>query len=84
MAKTLGGETGRCFWHINRRHRHGHGTAVFAQRPRLSGRTNAWLTRSIHVKEGLFDEAGNFGVGNKQFLQNWMGQYCAWVKKHVD
>lgn len=39
----------------------------------------------IHVKEGLFDEAG--GIGNedsRKFLQNWMDHYVAWVKKHAD
>lgn len=37
----------------------------------------------IHAKEGLFDEAGNIGVGSKKFLQSWMDQYVAWVKKHT-
>lgn len=37
----------------------------------------------IHAKEGLFDEAGNIGANSKQFLQNWMDRYVAWVKKHV-
>ena len=37
----------------------------------------------IHVKDGLFDEAGNIGANSKQFLQNWMDKYVAWVKKHV-
>lgn len=37
----------------------------------------------IHVNEGLFDEAGYIGAGSKQFLQNWMDQYVAWVKKHA-
>jgi chromate reductase len=37
----------------------------------------------IHVTEGLFDAAGNIGAGSKQFLQNWMDQYVAWVKKHA-
>ena len=37
----------------------------------------------IHVKDGLFDEAGNIGAGSKQFLQNWMDRYVAWVKKHA-
>jgi len=38
----------------------------------------------IHVKEGLFDETGNIGADSRQFLQNWMDRYVAWVKKHVD
>jgi chromate reductase, NAD(P)H dehydrogenase (quinone) len=37
----------------------------------------------VHVKDGLFDEAGNIGPDSKQFLQNWMDQYIAWVKKHA-
>jgi len=43
------------------------------------GQTEAF----IHAKEGLFDEAGNIGADSKQFLQNWMDRYVAWVKKHV-
>lgn len=38
----------------------------------------------IHAKEGLFDETGNIGADSKQFLQDWMDRYVAWVKKHVD
>ena len=37
----------------------------------------------IHAKEGLFDDAGNVGESSKKFLQNWMDQYVAWVKRHV-
>jgi chromate reductase len=37
----------------------------------------------IQAKEGLFDEAGNIGADSKQFLQNWMDRYVAWVKKHT-
>ncbi|WP_353154271.1 NAD(P)H-dependent oxidoreductase [Herminiimonas fonticola] len=37
----------------------------------------------IQAKEGLFDADGNIGAGSKQFLQNWMDQYVAWVKKHA-
>jgi chromate reductase, NAD(P)H dehydrogenase (quinone) len=37
----------------------------------------------IHAKDGLFDEAGNIGAGSKQFLQNWMDRYVAWVKKQT-
>ena len=38
----------------------------------------------IHVKDGLFDEAGDIGTASKKFLQNWMDHYVAWVKKHTD
>lgn len=37
----------------------------------------------IHAKEGLFDDAGNVGEGSRKFLQNWMDQYVAWVKRHA-
>jgi chromate reductase len=37
----------------------------------------------IHVKDDLFDAAGNIGERSKSFLQNWMDRYVAWVKKHA-
>ena len=37
----------------------------------------------IHVKDGLFDDAGNIGADSRQFLQNWMDRYVAWVKQHA-
>ena len=37
----------------------------------------------IQNKEGLFDAAGHIGAGSKKFLQNWMDQYVAWVRKHA-
>ena len=37
----------------------------------------------IHVKDGLFDEDGDIGADSKEFLQNWMDQYVAWVKMNV-
>ncbi len=37
----------------------------------------------IHVRDGLFDEAGDIGTTSKKFLQNWMDHYVAWVKKHA-
>ena len=37
----------------------------------------------IQIKDGLFDEAGNIGAGSKKFLQNWMDQYVAWIKKYT-
>jgi chromate reductase len=37
----------------------------------------------IHAKEGLFDGAGNIGDSNRNFLQSWMDQYVAWVRKHA-
>lgn len=37
----------------------------------------------IQAKEGLFDEAGNIGPGSKQFLQQWMDAYMAWITHHT-
>ena len=37
----------------------------------------------IQAKDGLFDEAGNIGADSRKFLQKWMDQYVAWVKKHI-
>jgi len=37
----------------------------------------------IHVTDDLFDEDGNIGAGSRQFMQNWMDTYVAWVKQHV-
>jgi chromate reductase len=37
----------------------------------------------IHAKDGLFDAAGEIGVGSKKFLQTWIDRYIAWVKKHT-
>lgn len=36
----------------------------------------------IHAKDGLFDEQGNIGPSSKQFFQNWVEQYTAWIKQH--
>jgi len=37
----------------------------------------------IQAKEGLFDDQGNIGELSRKFLQHWMDQYVAWVKKHT-
>ena len=36
----------------------------------------------IQIKDGLFDESGNIGADSQKFLQGWMDQFVAWVKKH--
>lgn len=38
----------------------------------------------IQAKEGLFDAAGNIGEQSRQFLQDWMNAYVAWVRKHTN
>jgi chromate reductase len=36
----------------------------------------------LHVKDGFFDEAGNFAnADTRKFLHGWMDKYAAWVKK---
>jgi chromate reductase len=35
----------------------------------------------IHAKDGFFDKNGNVTEENKKFLQKWMDQYVAWVRK---
>jgi chromate reductase len=37
----------------------------------------------IHNKEGLYDAAGNIGEASLKFLQGWVDEYVAWVKKHA-
>jgi chromate reductase len=37
----------------------------------------------IQTKDGLFDDAGNIGAGSQKFLQVWIDQYVAWIKKHA-
>jgi chromate reductase, NAD(P)H dehydrogenase (quinone) len=37
----------------------------------------------IHVSDGLFTSTGDIGDGSKKFLQNWMDQYVAWIRKHA-
>lgn len=38
----------------------------------------------IQAKDGLFNDAGELGDSSRQFLQGWMDQYVAWVKKHAN
>jgi chromate reductase, NAD(P)H dehydrogenase (quinone) len=36
----------------------------------------------LHIKDGFFDEAGNFAnPETRKFLHSWMDKYVAWVKK---
>ena len=37
----------------------------------------------IHVREGLFDDAGNVTEGSKKVLQSWMDCLVVWVKLHA-
>ena len=64
------------------------GTALAQQHLRnilayLDMPTLGQLEAFIQAKDGLFDETGNIGPASKEFLQNWMNLYVAWVKKHA-
>lgn len=37
----------------------------------------------IQAKDDLFDDQGEIGAASRAFLQGWMDQYVAWVKKHA-
>jgi chromate reductase, NAD(P)H dehydrogenase (quinone) len=37
----------------------------------------------LQASDGLFDAAGNIGDGSRKFLQTWMDQYVAWVRRHT-
>lgn len=37
----------------------------------------------IHAKDGLFDSDGGIGAQSRQFLQDWMNRYVAWIKTHT-
>ncbi|MGC4060206.1 MAG: NAD(P)H-dependent oxidoreductase [Aquabacterium sp.] len=37
----------------------------------------------IQAKDGLFDANGEIGAASKPFIQGWVDQYVAWVKKHA-
>jgi len=64
------------------------GTAAAQQHLRnvlayLDVRTLGQPEAYIQAKEGLFDGAGDIGAASRKFLQKWMDQYVAWVKKHA-
>jgi chromate reductase len=37
----------------------------------------------IHVREGVFDAAGELAGEKRQFLQGWMDRYQTWVAAHA-
>jgi chromate reductase len=38
----------------------------------------------LQMREGMFDNEGNIGPSSRQYLQNWMDHYVAWIRKYVD
>lgn len=66
-----------------------HGTAMAQQHLRnvlahINAPTLGQPEAFVQVKDGLFDDVGDIGPASKQFFQNWMDHYVAWVKKHAD
>jgi chromate reductase, NAD(P)H dehydrogenase (quinone) len=43
------------------------------------GQPEVFLTN----KEGFFKEDGSLNESTEKFMQSWMAQYVAWVKKHI-
>ncbi len=37
----------------------------------------------IQVKDGLFDDNGDIGAGSREFLQNWVNAFAAFVERHA-
>ena len=37
----------------------------------------------IQAKDDLFNQDGSLGEGSRKFLQGWMDQYVAWIRKHA-
>lgn len=37
----------------------------------------------LQAKEGLFNADDSIGADSRDFLQDWMNRYMAWVKKHA-
>ena len=37
----------------------------------------------IRAKEGLFEPDGSIAAASKQFLQQWVDRYVAWVKTYA-
>ena len=36
----------------------------------------------IQAKDGLFDADGNIGTASREFIQQWMNAFAAWVRGH--
>jgi len=36
----------------------------------------------IQAKDGLFDADGNIGAASREFIQQWMNAFAAWVRGH--
>jgi len=37
----------------------------------------------LQVRDGMFNEDGSIGQASRQYLQNWMARYCAWIQENT-
>lgn len=37
----------------------------------------------LQMRDGMFDESGAIGPASRQFVQNWMDNYTAWIRKNA-
>jgi chromate reductase len=37
----------------------------------------------LQMRDGMFDETGSIGIESRQFVQNWMDNYTAWIRKNA-
>jgi len=37
----------------------------------------------LQAKEGFFDDDGNIGAANREFVQGWMDKYAAFIRGHA-
>ena len=56
---------------------------VIGTSPGAIGSALAQPEAFVQAKDGLFDAAGNISSESRQFLQNWVDRYAAWVVKHA-
>jgi len=68
---------------LDRRHRHGHRPAAFAQRSRLSRRADARPAEGFWMEERPVRRGRRHREGSRAFLQGSMDRYVAWVKQHA-
>jgi chromate reductase len=38
----------------------------------------------LQMREGMFGNEGNIGPASRQYLQNWMDHYVAWIRKYAE
>jgi chromate reductase, NAD(P)H dehydrogenase (quinone) len=38
----------------------------------------------LRMREGMFDDSGEIGPESREYLQNWMDHYVAWIQKNAE